>query len=270
MRGLFTAGVIDVFLENGIEVDAAVGVSAGAAFGCNYKSKQNGRVLRYNKKYCNDKRYCSIRSLIRTGDLYGREFCYYTLPRELDPFDNDTYDNSPMDFYVVCTDVLTGKPVYQLVNQVDDDCFEWMRASASMPMVSRPVKVGGYLLLDGGMSDSIPLRFMTDKGYEKNIVVLTRPRSYVKSPASILPLKLFLRKYPAMIGTMKNRHVMYQFEREFVFKEEAEGRAFVICPGDSLPIGRIEHDPDRIQATYDIGRAVAEARLSALKEFLNN
>lgn len=156
MRGLFTAGVIDVFLENDITFSAAVGVSAGAAFGCNFKSRQNGRVLRYNKRFCNDKRYCSFESLVKTGDLYGADFCYREIPEVLDPFDNDAFEQNPMAFYVVATNVYTGEPVYKRLDKVDGDCYEWMRASASMPMVSRPVKVGGYTLLDGGMSDSIP------------------------------------------------------------------------------------------------------------------
>ena len=138
MRGLFTAGVIDVFMENGIEFSAAVGVSAGAAFGCNLKSRQIGRVLRYNKRFCRDKRYCSMQSLIKTGDLYGADFCYRELPEVLDPFDKETYEQNPMAFYVVCTDVLTGKPVYKRVDKADEEGFLWMRASASMPMVSRP------------------------------------------------------------------------------------------------------------------------------------
>ena len=268
MRGIFTAGVIDVLMEQGIEFKALTGVSAGAAFGCNYKSRQYGRALRYNLRYCRDWRYCSFRSLIRTGDLFGAEFCYRTLPFELDPFDCLTFDTSSMDFWVVATDVLTGKPVYQRLDRVDDDCMEWIRASASMPMVSRPVKVGGYTLLDGGMSDSIPLKFMTDKGIAKNVVILTRPRKYFKQPANTLPLKLFMHKYPAMIETMKNRHIMYAFERAYVFEEEKAGNAFVICPEKPLDISRTEHDPMRIRAAYDAGTRTAEALLPALKRFM--
>ena len=138
MRGMFTAGVTDVFTENDIEFSAMVGVSAGAAFGCNFKSRQAGRVIRYNMKYCSDKRFCSVQSLIKTGDLYGADFCYREIPEVLDPFDNDAFEKNPMEFYVVCTDVFTGEPVYQRLDKVDRDCYEWMRASASMPMVSRP------------------------------------------------------------------------------------------------------------------------------------
>ena len=268
MRGLFTVGVLDVLMEHGIYIPSVIGVSAGAAFGCNYKSQQPGRALRYNLRFCKDKRYCSIRSLIRTGNLYGAEFCYYTIPDELDLFDRKTYDSSPMQFTVVATDVLTGKPVYHTIDRVGDDGMEWIRASASMPMASRPVKVGGQILLDGGMSDSIPLRYMNEHGHSHNVVVLTQPRSYQKPAANPLPLKLFLRRYPAMIEVMTNRHLMYRYERDYVFAEEAAGRAFVICPDAPLSVGRIEHDPEKLRGAYDEGRRIALRQLDELKTFL--
>ena len=268
MRGLFTMGVLDTFLKNDIIIPNVVGVSAGAAFGCNYKSRQTGRALRYNLRYCRDKRYCSIWSLISTGDLFGAEFCYHTLPFKLDPFDCLTYDTSSMDFWVVCTDVLTGKPVYHRVDRVDDTCMDWIRASASMPMVSRPVTIGNKTLLDGGMSDSIPLRFMNDRGILKNVVILTRPRDYIKKPASCLLPEIFLHQYPAMVRTMKRRHAMYAFQRAYVFHQEKQGKAFVICPEKELEINRAEHDPDRIYAAYNEGVRIAEALLPELKEFL--
>ena len=270
MRGLFTAGVIDVFLENDIEFSAAVGVSAGAAFGCNFKSRQNGRVLRYNKRFCNDKRYCSFESLVKTGDLYGADFCYREIPEVLDPFDNDAFEQNPMAFYVVATNVYTGEPVYKRLDKINAECYEWMRASASMPMVSRPVKVGGYTLLDGGMSDSIPLRFMHDKGYAKNVVILTQPRSYVKKPTNRLMLQAGLRKYPAMIDVMADRHKMYAFERAYVFASEKQGSTLVLCPDQALSVSHTEHDPEKLQEAYDEGRKVALRELDKIKEFMNS
>lgn len=270
MRGLFTAGVIDVFLENDIEFCAAVGVSAGAAFGCNFKSRQNGRVLRYNKRFCNDKRYCSFESLIKTGDLYGADFCYREIPEVLDPFDNEAFEQNPMAFYVVATNVYTGEPVYKRLDKINAECYEWMRASASMPMVSRPVEVGGYTLLDGGMSDSIPLRFMQDQGYTKNVVILTQPRSYVKKPSNRLMLQAGLRKYPAMIDVMANRHKMYAFERAYVFASEKQGNTLVLCPDQALCVNHTEHDPEKLQAAYDEGRKVALRELDKIKEFMNS
>lgn len=268
MRGMFTAGVLDVFMENDIRFPAAVGVSAGAAFGCNYKSRQIGRVIRYNKRFCQDKRYCSIHSLITTGDLFGADFCYREIPEKLDPFDTLAFDENPMAFYVVATNVYTGKPVYQRLDKVDENCYLWMRASASMPMVSTPVQVDGYTLLDGGMSDSIPLRFMQKQGYEKNVVVLTRPRSYRKKPSNRTLFKVALRKYPAMIDVMTRRHEMYAFEQHLVLESEKLGKTLVLCPDTPLDVGRVEHDPEKLQSAYDEGRRIALRDLDKVKAFL--
>ncbi|MBQ3329792.1 MAG: patatin family protein [Ruminococcus sp.] len=269
MRGLFTAGVIDVFLENDIEFSAAVGVSAGAAFGCNFKSRQKGRALRYNKRFCREKRYCSLYSLLKTGDLYGADFCYREIPEKLDPFDKEAYEQNPMAFYVVATDVYTGQPVYKRLDRADENCYLWMRASASMPMVSKAVEVEGHTLLDGGMSDAIPLRFMQEQGCKKNVVILTRPRDYVKTPANRLMLKAGLRKYPAMIDVMTDRHKMYSFEREVVFASERQGSAFVLCPDQPLNVGHTEHDPEKLQAAYDEGRIIALRELDNIIEFMS-
>lgn len=268
MRGMFTAGVLDVFMENGVSFPAMVGVSAGAAFGCNYKSRQIGRVIRYNTRFCRDKRYCSIHSLITTGDLFGADFCYREIPEELDPFDNDAFDENPMAFYVVATNVYTGEPVYQRLDKVDENCYLWMRASASMPMVSTPVQVDGYTLLDGGMSDSIPLRFMQKLGYEKNVVVLTRPRSYRKKPSNRALFRVALRKYPAMIDVMSRRHEMYAFEQRLVFESEKRGSTLVLCPDTPLDVGRVEHDPEKLRSAYDEGRRIALRELDRVKAFL--
>lgn len=271
MRGLFTAGVLDVLMEQGIFFPAMVGVSAGAAFGCNYKSGQIGRVLRYNLNYCKDPRYCGVRSLIKTGDLFGADFCYRELPQVLDPFDDDAFAASATDFFVVSTDVATGKPVYTKCNEVNARTYDWMRASASMPLASRPVNINGRTYLDGGISDSIPLDFMRAEGYARNVVVLTQPRNYVKEKNRALPMmKLGLRKYPKLIEAMANRHINYNESRNSVFSGEKAGEVFVLCPDEALNIHRVDHDPRRIRAAYDAGREVALRRLPELKEFLDD
>ena len=207
MRGLFTAGVIDVMMENGIDFDGMIGVSAGAAFGCNYKSRQPGRALRYNLKYCNDPRYCSYRSLFKTGDMFGADFCYHQIPEELDPFDVEAYENSPMEFHLVCTDVVTGQPVYHQCGSIDNNMLEWLRASASMPLVSRIVRVEGFRLLDGGVSDSIPLKHFEEIGYDRNVVILTQPPGYVKKPNRMLPMiRLAMMNYPRFVDAVAHRH----------------------------------------------------------------
>lgn len=269
MRGMFTAGVIDVLLENGIELDGAIGVSAGAVFGCNYKSKQVGRVIRYNMRFARDKRFCSFRSLFKTGNLYGEQFCYHDIPEKLDVFDVDTYKNSPMEFYVVCTDVLTGKAVYKKCEEGIGDDIEWMRASASMPLVSTVVEVGGYKLLDGGIADSIPLRFFESMGYERNIVVLTQPNGYIKGKNKTLPIaKFILRKYPKLIDALAKRHLIYNETLDYVRQRETQGNCLVIRPEAALEIGHIEHNPDNMKRVYEIGRQTAQRRLEEIKKFI--
>jgi len=270
MRGMFTCGVIDVFMESGIEFDGAIGVSAGATFGCNIKSRQIGRPLRYNKKYMNDKRYCSMSSLLKTGNLFNAEFCYKTLPRELDPYDAKAFYENPLKFYLVATDCETGKAIVHDFADCDTDReLDWIRASASMPLCSKPVEVDGLKLLDGGMSDSIPLKAFEDLGYDRNIVILTQPREYVKKPNKMFFLmKLFLRKYPNLLKTMKNRHNMYNEETKYVFDKADKGEVLVICPEKSLGIGRLEKNPDELERCYQEGRKAALTRLDDIKNFL--
>ncbi|MBQ8014991.1 MAG: patatin family protein [Clostridia bacterium] len=269
MRGMFTAGVIDIFMENGVEFDGAIGVSAGAAFGCNYKSRQNGRVIRYNKRFCRDPRFCSFRSLIKTGDLFGAEFCYHTIPDKLDIFDEQAYLDNPMEFYVVCTDVTTGKAVYIESDEAGDDALEYFRASASMPLVSKVVKIKDRLLLDGGIADSVPIQFFESIGYNRNVIILTQPKGYVKKPSSAAKImKYVLKKYPMVAKTMENRHIEYNETIDYILKKEEAGEVLVIRPEAPLEIGRIEHDPDRLQAVYDLGRKAGEKYLNDVKEFI--
>ena len=269
MRGLYTAGVIDVLLENEITFDAAIGVSAGAAFGCNFKSKQHGRPLRYNLNYCKDPRYNSIRSLIKTGDLFGAEFCYKTLPFELDIWDQETYQNNPMDFYVVCSDIESGKPVYIKCNNGDEKDIQWIRASSSLPLVSRVVEIDGGKYLDGGIADSIPIEAFEKMGYRHNLVILTQPAGYVKGKNPTIPLlKLKMGKYPNFIKTMAERHIVYNHQLQAVAEAKAKGRAFVIQPSKPLEVGRADKNPKNLQAAYDLGRADALSKITELKEFL--
>ena len=269
MRGLFSAGVIDIFMENGVEFDAAIGVSAGAAFGCNYKSRQIGRVIRYNKRFAKDKRFCSIQSLIKTGDLFGAEFCYHTIPEELDLFDNDAYLENPMDFYVVVTDVETGKAVYINSDEAGDDALECFRASASMPIVSRPVEIKGKKYLDGGIADSVPIQFFESIGYTRNVIILTQPEGFVKKPSSAAKLmKYVLKEYPKVAETMADRHSEYNETLKYIAEKEKAGEVIVIRPEAPLDIGRVEHNPDKMQKVYDLGRAAGEKYLDAVKNFI--
>ena len=269
MRGMFTAGVMDVLMEAGIEFDGAIGVSAGACFGVNYKSCQIGRVLRYNTTYTSDKRFGGLRVLLREGNLFSTDFCYDELPNRLDLFDYETYERNPMEFWVVCTDVDTGKPVYHRYEGKHDHGLDWIRASASMPLVSQIVEIDGQKLLDGGMSDSIPLDFFRSIGYERNVLVLTQPEDYRKSENKLIPLmRMKYRKYPAMVDTMARRHLDYNDCLDRIAEQEARGEILVIRPKEKLVIGKAEKDPEKIRAIYEQGREAANEALDRIKAFL--
>lgn len=269
MRGLFTAGVTDVFMENGIDFDGVIGVSAGATFGCNYKSGQIGRTLRYNKRFCRDPRYASLASMIFTGNLYNAKFDYGRLPDELDPFDRETFRSNPQEFWCVCTDADTGRAYYHRCTDGETEDMNWIRASASMPVASKPVVMNGHRYLDGGISDSVPLRFFEKRGYGKNVVILTQPAGYRKEPQSHQRLlSILLRKYPAVMRRLRRRHVDYNRQIDYVWHEAAEGAAHVICPPGPLSIGSVEHNPDELQRVYDIGRTVGLRELEPVREFL--
>jgi len=268
---MFTAGVLDVLMENQITFDGAIGVSAGATFGCNLKSKQIGRTIRYNVNLAKDKRYCSFRNLIKTGDLYEADFCYNVLPNQLDIFDYASYKANPMDFYVVASDCETGKPVYKKLESCDENDLQWMRASASMPLASKVVEIGGYKLLDGGMTDSIPIKYFESIGYNKNIVVLTQDKGYQKKPNKLFwMMKLFLKKYPKLLEAMKNRPITYNTAKKYVFEKAEKKELLVLYPEKPLDMSRTEHDPKKLQNAYNQGRLVAKTRLQEIKDFLQS
>ena len=269
MRGMFTCGVTDVFMENGITFDGAAGISASAVFRCNFKSHQPGRAIRYNKKYCKDPRYCGMRSLMKTGDFFGVDFCYHEIPEVLDPFDTETFRNDPMEFYVGATDIKTGDILYHKCEDGGERDIEWMRASASLPLVSRPVKVDGYLLMDGGIVDPIPYRYMESLGYDRNVIILTQPKGFVKKKDKTLPLiKARFSKFPAISFAMAVRHVRYNIQTKDIEEREAAGEAFVIRPPEPLGIGRAVKDPEELERVYQIGRKEAERVLDDVKSYL--
>ena len=268
MRGLFTAGIIDVMMEAGVEPDGLIGVSAGAAFGCNYKSKQPGRAIRYNTRFAKDKRYSGLKSFLTTGDYFNAQFGYHIVPYQYDLFDVEAFEQNPMEFIVVCTDVLTGQAVYHKMERVDFDELEWLRASASMPLASKVVEVAGRKLLDGGVADSIPLEYFESIGYDRNVVILTQPDGYTKQRTKLMPLmRIGLRHYPEMVKAMDRRYLMYNRELEFVRQAEREGRCLVIRPDGKLPIGHISHDPEEMNRVYQIGREMGLRHIDRIKAF---
>ena len=267
MRGMYTAAVLDSLLDTNIKIDAVIGVSAGALFGVNYVSKQKGRVLRYNKKYVNDSRYMGIKSLITTGDIVNKEFAFYELPIKLDKFDEDVFFKSKTEFYAVVTNIETGKAEYKRIIN-DSNYVEYLRASGSMPFVSKPVEIDGSKYLDGALGDSIPVLKAKEMGFDRIIVVLTRPINYRKKKGNKIASKLFYRKYPKLINAINNRYKVYNDTLDKIIEMENNDEIFVIRPSKTVNIKRIEKDVDKLQEMYDLGISDFKKCLTKLKKFL--
>lgn len=266
VRGIYTAGVLDVFMEEGLTFDGVIGVSAGAIHACSYLSGQKGRSIRYYRKYVSDPRFMSLRSWLKTGDVVGADFCYHELPDKLDVYDHEGFLRNPTPYWVVCTDVETGKAEYVRLTDMRGQ-IEYLRASASLPYFSRIVTLDGRKYLDGGCSDSIPAEAFHRMGYGRNVVVLTRDASYRKKPEMTALARLVYRKYPAFVRTLERRHEMYNEQLAQIGQMEAEGSVFVIRPAKPLEIGRLESDPEKVQHVYEQGCADARAALAALKSW---
>jgi predicted patatin/cPLA2 family phospholipase len=261
MRGIYTAGILDAFMEKEVKFDAIIGVSAGALFGVNYLSEQKGRAIRYNKKYNSDPNYMGIKPLIKTGNFFDTEYAYEKVPRELDPFDDETFKKNAekIPFFAVLTNMETGKPAYNRIRCVFNQMDE-LRASGSMPFVSKPVELFGKLYLDGGIADSIPFEYMLKKGYDRVVVVMTKSREFVRKPMNKVMVDLvFKEKYPKFARALRNRHIMYNRQVEKLAELEKEGKAIVIRPSMELNVGRSEKNPEKLQSLYDLGISDAAA-----------
>ncbi len=271
MRGLYTAGVLDVFMENDLKIDGIVGVSAGALFGMNYKSKQIGRVLRYNKKYVKDKNYMGLYSLFTTGNIMNEDFCFNRIVNELDPVDFETFKNTNVDFYAVVTNIQTGKAEYIKIEDLkNSNSIEILRASGSMPFVSKPVLVNNKTYLDGGIADSIPIDKIMSMNFDKIIVVLTRPLEYRKKRTNRIFPKIYYRKYPNFVETINNRYKKYNEELDKILELEKNGKIFVIRPSKLINIKRVEKDSDKIQAMYDLGRNDTLNLMDKISDYISN
>lgn len=263
MRGIYTAGILDEFMERGVRFDGVIGVSAGAIHGCSYLSDQKGRSLRYYKKYCGDPRFMSFRSWLKTGDVVGVDFCYHELPDKLDIYDHEAFLGCGIPFYVTCSDLETGKAAYPQITDMRAQ-IDYLRASASLPYFSRIVEIDGKKYLDGGCTDSVPLAAFQRLGFERNVVILTREASYRKKEEMKGLPKLIYRKYPAFAEALQTRHIAYNQTMEYIDTEEAKGTVYVIRPDAPLNIGRLEKDPENVQRVYDIGRNDARKHLERM------
>ena len=268
MRGMYTAGVLDTFLNKDFWVDGIISVSAGALFGVNYPSRQKGRAIRYNKKFISDKRYISFKSLVSTGNIVNKDFAFYEVPFKYDVFDNKTFKESDIDFYVAVTNLQTAQAEYvKLIDPLAQ--MEMLRATSAMPYVSRPVDIDGIPYLDGAIADSIPVEQMQKLGYDKIIVILTRTLDYRKSKPMTWIAKWFYRRYPHFADAVNQRYAMYNQQVENVIKLAEEGDIFVIRPSVDLKIKRIEKDPNKLQAMYELGMKDMQLQWKNLLDYLN-
>ena len=268
MRGLYTAGVLDSFLDNDIKIDTIIGVSAGVLFGVNYVSKQRGRTLRYNTKYITDKRYISLLSLIKTGNVINKEFAYYKMSKELDKFDNETFKKSNTKFYATVTNVETGLAEHIPFKDAFKE-MELLRATSSLPFVSKIVEYNGEKYLDGGVSDSIPIKKALSLGFDKIVVVLTRPKGYRKEKQNMLLEKTYYRKYPNLLKTMENRYKDYNNTLDFLEKLEKDGKVFIIRPSKLVKIKRLEKNKEKLEEMYNLGFLNSNSNIEKLKEYIN-
>ena len=268
MKGVYSSGVLDFFLDKGIEFSSCYGVSAGACSLCSFLSKQRGRAYDVNVDYLEDKNYCSVYSLLKTGDLFGADMCYYQIPDVLNPYDHETFYQYKGKFYSVVTNIETGEPEYIPIKDLKKD-IEAIRASASLPLVSRNVPWEGKLFLDGGISDAIPLKRSMEDGNMKNVVIMTKEVGYRREPSSSAKLaKLRYRKYPKVYELMRDRHLTYNETLDFIEKQVALGNTFVIRPKKKSDVGRIEKNRERLRALYEEGYSDAESCYEALLAFL--
>lgn len=268
-RGQFTAGVLDVLMEHGVETAACYGTSAGALNGLNYKSRQIGRVNRVNLAFCNDPRYMGAQSLITTGSMVGYDFMLNDVQDRLDPFDNDAYLANPMEMYACATDIVFGTAAYLPIRNATLD-IDSVRASTSLPLVTQPVEIDGHLYLDGGTADSVPVEHaLEDAGFDRAIVVLTQDRGYTKGEYGLMPAaRRAYAAYPYLLDAMESRHERYNEQREHIWEYERQGRALVVAPARPVEVGHVEHDAAKLLDLYIQGRQEAQRLLGDIKEFV--
>lgn len=268
-RGQFTAGVLDVLMEHGVETAACYGTSAGALNGLNYKSRQIGRVNRVNLAFCNDSRYMGAQSLITTGSMVGYDFMLNDVQDRLDPFDNEAYLTNPMEMYACATDIVFGTAAYLPIRNATLD-IDSVRASTSLPLVTQPVEIDGHLYLDGGTADSVPVEHaLEDAGFDRAIVVLTQDRGYTKGEYGLMPAaRRAYAAYPYLLDAMESRHERYNEQREHIWEYERQGRALVVAPARPVEVGHVEHDAAKLLDLYIQGRQEAQRLLGDIKEFV--
>ena len=268
MKGVYTAGVLDFFLDKGVEFSGVYGVSAGACHMCSYLSGQRGRALEVCVDYLDTRKYCSAESLLTTGDLFNVNMAYHLIPEYLNPYDYEAFHKYKGKAYAVVTNIETGKPEYLRIRDMKKE-IDAIRASASLPLVSRNVKYNGKLYLDGGLSDAVPICKSILDGNKKNVVILTKEEGYVRTPASHLGLlKLRYLRYPKVYELMAGRHLAYNDTMDYLKKQQENGQAFVLRPKKKSEVGRIEKNTEKLKALYEEGYRDAEENFTLLQNYL--
>ena len=271
MKGVYTAGVLDFFLDKEIEFSSCYGVSAGACCLCSYLSGQKKRAYRINVDYLEQKAYCSVESLLKTGDLFGVDMCYKLIPDYLDPYDYDAFNRYQGKAYAVVTNIKTGEAEYLQLKDMHQDTIA-VRASSSLPLLSRNVKIGDELYLDGGISDSIPIRRSMKDGNRKNVIILTKEEGYIRQPAKSAELALIrarYMRYPKVYECMRERHLTYNNTLQYIEEMQSQGKVFVIRPKQKSNVGRVEKDKAKLDALYEEGYRDAENCYLELLEYLS-
>lgn len=262
-RGLYTVGVLDAFMEHDLRADLVVGVSAGACGGASYVSRQPGRGKRVNLEFLNDKRYLSLGNYFREKSYMGLEFTFKTVPNELIYFDYDAFAENPCDFISVVTNAETGKTEYLPKSMITRGDFSVLQASSSLPLMAPPAEIGGVKYFDGGLTDSIPVRYAVERDYDNIIVVLTQPKGYRKPPQNgRLLFKAALRKYPAMMKALEERHIGYNETLDYINELEAAGRVRVLRPSVDYKPKRFDKDVEKLTKLYELGKSDALELLS--------
>lgn len=270
MRGMYTCGVLEFFLEKGIQFSHCYGVSAGACHLCSFLSEQKGRAYRVGVDYLNCKDYCSLSSLLRTGDLFNNDFCYDLIPNYLNPYDYEAFNRYEGKAYAVVTNIKSGEPEYIQLKDMKTD-IQAVRASSSLPLVSRNVKIGDKLYLDGGISDGIPVRKSVLDGNRKNIVILTKAEGYRRQPTSALSLiRLAYWRYPKVYELMKNRHITYNRTLDYLEELKNSGKALVFRPKIDNGVKRLEKDKEKLTALYEMGYRDAQERYEEILNYLKD
>ncbi len=269
LRGVYTSGVLHFFMDQGLWFPYVIGVSMGACNAANYISRQPKRNRIVNISFINEARYLSYRRLLTGGELFGMDFIFDTIPNSLELFDYNVFYNNPAKCITTVTNCISGEAEYFEKNELGADYMKLLRASSSLPFIAKPVKYRDAVYMDGGMSDSIPIRKSIADGNAKNVIILTQPVGYRKKPEPLAGLAKL--RYPHLKGLQRalaTRHNNYNETIELIEQSQKDGSVFVIQPKEKLIAGRVERDKDKLHVVYDQGYRDAKEHLLALRDFL--